>query len=155
MISPTPAHPEPPAAEALLAILQGLAQELQPQRRSRLPGLDDSLERDLGLDSLGRVELLARLEKAFGVRLPEELIGSAETPRDLLQALAVAHPAGAAVGAAGAARVASLTPLSAMAAGEAAPDRTRTLLEVLEWHAERHPDRRHVLFEASDSETRR
>ena len=151
MISPTPAHPEPPAPEALLAILQGLAQELQPQRRSRLPGLDDSLERDLGLDSLGRVELLARLEKAFGVRLPEELIGSAETPRDLLQALAVAHPAGAALGAG--ARVASLTPLSAMAAGEAAPDRTRTLLEVLEWHAERHPDRRHVLFEASDSET--
>jgi 1-acyl-sn-glycerol-3-phosphate acyltransferase len=149
MISPTPAAPAPPSAAALLAILQQLARELQPQRRPRLPGLDDSLERDLGLDSLGRVELLARLEKAFGVRLPEDLIGSAETPRDLFQALAVAHPAGAALETG----VRSATPLTPLAAGEAAPDRTRTLLEVLEWHAERHPDRRHVLFEVSDTET--
>ncbi len=144
----TPAPSEPPAPDALLAILQKLAQELQPQRRARLPGLDDSLERDLGLDSLGRVELLARLEKAFGVRLPEDLIGSAETPRDLFQALAVAHPAGATFAAGAGARAAA-----PLAAGEAAPDRTRTLLEVLEWHAERHPDRRHVLFEVSDTET--
>jgi 1-acyl-sn-glycerol-3-phosphate acyltransferase len=144
----TPAPSGPPAPAALLEILQKLAQELQPQRRSRLPGLDDSLERDLGLDSLGRVELLARLEKAFGVRLPEDLIGSAETPRDLLQALAVAHPAGATFAAGAGARAAA-----PLAAGEAAPDRTRTLLEVLEWHAERHPDRRHVLFEVSDTAT--
>src|SRR4051794_1883980 len=149
MISPTSAAPEPPAPEALLAILQGLSRELQPQRRSRRPGLDDSLERDLGLDSLGRVELLARLEKAFGVRLPEELIGSAGTPRDLLQALVAAHPAGGELGAG----TRAATPPTPLAAGEAAPDRTRTLLEVLEWHAERHPDRRHVLFEVSDTES--
>ena len=55
------------------------------------------LARDLGLDSLGRVELLGRMEKTFGVRLPESVLGTAETPRDLLQALLSAHPEGTAL----------------------------------------------------------
>jgi 1-acyl-sn-glycerol-3-phosphate acyltransferase len=126
------------ASTALLEIIEGLARELQPQRRPGGLSLDSSLERDLGLDSLGRVELLARVEKSFGVRLPEEVLGSAETPRDLLAALAVAHPASAREEGSG-----FLAPLEG---GEAAPDRTRTLLEVLDWHASRHPDRRHILF---------
>lgn len=127
-----------------MEVVQGLARELQPQRQSwRSLTLDASLERDLGLDSLGRVELLARMERSFGVRLPEELLGSADTPRDLLQALLVAHPdAGAAM------EILDLP----QEAGEAAPDRTRTLLEVLEWHAQRHPDRRHILYYPGDGE---
>jgi non-ribosomal peptide synthetase component F len=133
-----------PASTLLLEIVEGLARELQPQRRPGGLSLDSSLERDLGLDSLGRVELLARVEKAFGARLPEEVLGSAETPRDLLAALAVAHPGTAFEEGAG-----FLAPLEG---GEAAPDRTRTLLEVLDWHARRHPDRRHVLFYPGDGE---
>ncbi|HEV2845244.1 MAG TPA: acyl carrier protein, partial [Thermoanaerobaculia bacterium] len=133
-----------PSPEAVLEVVQGLARELQPQRQSwRSLTLDASLERDLGLDSLGRVELLSRMEKSFGARLPEELLGSAETPRDLLHALLAAHPASGA-------------PLEMLElpkeAGEAAPDRTRTLLEVLEWHAQRHPERRHVLYYPGDGE---
>jgi acyl carrier protein len=135
---------EAPAPADVLEIVQGLARELQPQRGARAVSLDSSLERDLGFDSLGRVELLARLEKAFGVRLPEDLLGAAETPRDLLQALAVAHPA-----AAPGEGFESIAPLGG---GEAAPDRTRTLLEVLDWHAERHPDRRHILYYPGDGE---
>ncbi|MEO6193271.1 MAG: AMP-binding protein [Thermoanaerobaculia bacterium] len=135
---------EAPAPADLLEIVQGLTRELQPQRGARAVSLDSSLERDLGFDSLGRVELLARLEKAFGVRLPEDLLSAAETPRDLLQALAVAHPA-----AAPGEGFESIAPLGG---GEAAPDRTRTLLEVLEWHAERHPGRRHILYYPGDGE---
>jgi 1-acyl-sn-glycerol-3-phosphate acyltransferase len=135
---------EAPAPAAVLEIVQGLAQELQPQRGSRVISLDSSLDRDLGFDSLGRVELLARLEKAFGVRLSEDLLGSAETPRDLFQALAVAHPA--------AAPGAGFETVEGLGGGEAAPDRTRTLLEVLDWHAQRHPDRRHILYYPGDGE---
>jgi 1-acyl-sn-glycerol-3-phosphate acyltransferase len=138
----TPGVVSDPAA--VLEIVQGLARELQPQRRLSAVSLDSSLERDLGFDSLGRVELLARLEKGIGVRLPESLLGSAETPRDLLQALAAARPAGAPEEGFG-----TLEPLEA---GEAAPDRTRTLLEVLDWHAQRHPDRRHILYYPGDGE---
>ena len=133
-----------PAPAAVLEIVQGLSQELQPQRRAHAVSLDSSLERDLGFDSLGRVELLARLERSFGVRLPEGLLGAAETPRDLLQALAAAHPAAAPGEGFG-----TIEPLGG---GKAAPDRTRTLLEVLDWHAQRHPDRRHILYYPGDGE---
>jgi 1-acyl-sn-glycerol-3-phosphate acyltransferase len=139
-----PVHAQAPEPAAVLEIVQGLARELQPQRRAHGVSLDSSLERDLGFDSLGRVELLARLERSFGVRLPEGLLGSAETPRDLLQALAAAHPA--------AAPGADFGTIEPLGGGEAAPDRTRTLLEVLDWHARRHPDRRHILYYPGDGE---
>src|SRR5215216_2647784 len=71
--------PEPPSPRVVLEVAQALARELQPQRKSWSSlTLDSSLERDLGLDSLGRVELLARLERSFAVRLPEAALGSAE-----------------------------------------------------------------------------
>ncbi|NWG73063.1 MAG: acyl carrier protein, partial [Rubrivivax sp.] len=41
------------------------------------------LDRDLGLDSLARVELLMRLERRFGVALPEDTLQRAETVNDL------------------------------------------------------------------------
>ncbi len=48
--------------------------------------LDSRLEKDLGLDSLGRTELFGRVERRFSVSLPEEALLS-ETPRDLLEAV--------------------------------------------------------------------
>ena len=49
--------------------------------------LEASLERDLGLGSLERVELLARLERTFAVRFPDRLVAEAETPADLVKAI--------------------------------------------------------------------
>jgi len=46
-----------------------------------------NLDRDLGLGSLERVELLTRLEAAFDVRLPDTLAAEANTPEDLIQAI--------------------------------------------------------------------
>ena len=57
-------------------------------------GLDSDLDRDLGLDSLGRAELLLRLDQAFKVRLPEQLISDAATCRDLLDGVVAAKPGG-------------------------------------------------------------
>ena len=48
------------------------------------------LDRDLGLGSLERVELLARLETAFGVRLPDRVVAEANTPDDLAKAIRTA-----------------------------------------------------------------
>jgi len=85
------------SAEQLLEIARDLALELRPHRaRARRATLDASLERDLGLDSLGRVELWGRVERAFGVRLPESLLGEARTPRDLLAVLLAGGAAAAA-----------------------------------------------------------
>jgi 1-acyl-sn-glycerol-3-phosphate acyltransferase len=49
-----------------------------------------SLDRDLGLGSIERVELLSRLDRAFGVNLPEGAIGDAKTLDDIISALAAA-----------------------------------------------------------------
>lgn len=136
--------PESERATRLLALIDGLVAELRPGARAKA-GLDSQLDKDLGLDSLARVELLARVEAAFGIRLGEALLGSAETPRDLLAAIGgggecgTEHPAHA--------RRAALD-----ASDTAVPDRAGTLVEVLLWHARRHPARPHVLFQRSPTE---
>ena len=134
--------PREDAAARLLAEVREVAEELHPGRELRRLALDSSLDKDLGLDSLGRAELVSRLEKLFDVGLPESLVASAETPRDLLRAVQGAGPARAA--AAGA----RLEPLAVepLADAEAVPQSARTLVEAIEWHVERHPDRRHIAF---------
>jgi 1-acyl-sn-glycerol-3-phosphate acyltransferase len=135
------------SAQEVLDIVAALVRELQPRRREVRPSLDTPLESDLGLDSLGRVELVQRLERASGAKLPEAVMAEAETPRDLLKALVHAQTGG---GASGFVLAEDLT--APLEAGEAAPERTRTLLEVLDWHVQRHPDRRHILFYPGDGE---
>jgi hypothetical protein len=53
--------------------------------------LNSSLDRDWGFDSLSRAELLLRVERAFSIHLPEQLLSEAETLNDLLSALASAR----------------------------------------------------------------
>ena len=57
------------------------------------PAPASHLDRDLGLGSLERVELLLRLEKSFGTRLDEEVLAGAETVQDLIAALGAANGA--------------------------------------------------------------
>lgn len=136
-------------AEAILTLVRRLASELHPHRGD-MPAatLDSLLERDFGFDSLGRVELLQRLERAFGVRLPEQLLATAETPRDLLRAV---HGAGATSShtATPVFRDVSLKDM------EEAPLSASTLTAVLDWHVHAHPHRPHIYLygEAEKAET--
>jgi len=124
-------------AAAVLEIVRGLAAERRPQQTVSALTLDSRLERDLGLDSLASVELLARLERALHVTLSEQILASAETPRDLLRALQ---------GARAQARVPpSATPRIAAPEGVvAAPVAATTLIEALDWHVQRTPQRTHI-----------
>ncbi len=71
----------------VLDLVRSLLVELGSQRALRNVALQASLERDLGLGSLERVELLLRLEREFSVRLSESVMTEAETPADLVNAL--------------------------------------------------------------------
>ena len=129
------------AVGPLLAVVTELVRESSPQRMAAV-SLDDALERDLGVDSLARVELMLRLEKRFGVRLPEDTMVRAESVRDLLQAVSVAErvaPGGAPV------PVVSDEPPTGTLERVAPVDAT-TLIAVLVAHVARHPDRPHVSF---------
>src|SRR3990170_139058 len=134
------APPETAAvADALLETLEALATELHRAPPARGLTLDSSLERDFGFDSLGRVELVLRVEQRFGVRLSEHLLATAETPRDVLRAI-LAPTAAAAL------------PVSVEAVHaqvgtvEGEPSGATTLVEVLAWHRDRHADRRHLFL---------
>ena len=76
--------------EAVLAVVRDTCRDLHRTSRPGDVNLDSSLERDLGLDSLARVELLVRLERTLQVRLAENTLAHIETARDLLEAARLA-----------------------------------------------------------------
>ena len=73
--------------ERILDVLREIVAELGHESAARSAGMHSHLDRDLGLGSLERVELLVRLEKTFGVRLNEDVLAGAETVQDLMDAM--------------------------------------------------------------------
>src|SRR5512144_86064 len=81
------------AEQRVLDIVRELVLELGGPAALRRVALDDSLDRDLGIGSLERVELLLRIEKELGVRLADDVMEDAASPRDLVTAVLAAEPA--------------------------------------------------------------
>ena len=77
----------------VLDVVRALIAELGQGSAVRSASPASHLDRDLGLGSLERVELLVRLEKTFGARLDEEVLAGAETVQDLIAALSSANGA--------------------------------------------------------------
>lgn len=129
----------------LIAVVEKFARELHPQRARESHDITSSsrIERDLGIDSLARTELILRIERAFRLRLPVEVLGEAETVADLLEALerapAIESPE----------RDESLKAPSLPVVPAAVE--ARTLIEVLERHVSRHPDRLHLTLLQDDN----
>src|SRR6516165_5827252 len=107
--------------------------------------LSSRLDRDLGIDSLGRTELMLRIERVFRIRLPAGIMGEAETVGDILAALERSPPSAEG-------GVAAEPPPSSQP-GVAAAMGAKTMVEALEWHVARHPDRRHVAVLQDESTT--
>ncbi|HEU4624117.1 MAG TPA: 1-acylglycerol-3-phosphate O-acyltransferase [Steroidobacteraceae bacterium] len=132
--------PDGDRLERILTVVRELAAELHPD----MPGVreldaDASLERDFGLDSLARVELASRIERACGRPVSGDAIAESETVRDLAHALGEA-------GQLSGATEARLRASAPSAPAAAAPPTPRTLVEALEWHASRQPDHTHILL---------
>jgi 1-acyl-sn-glycerol-3-phosphate acyltransferase len=127
-------------AEEILKLVGDLAVELHPRLEHTINlTLDSALDRELGFDSLSRVELLVRLERHFGVTLPERVMATAESPRDLLRAVLDAKSADEVETEAGP-DVGDI----ALDEVQSTPRSAETLLDVLEWHVNYHPNRTHV-----------
>src|SRR5688572_9623837 len=133
------------SAERLIAIVRGLVAELRPGGAAPAVRLDSALERELGLDSLARAELLLRIEAEMGVALPERVLAEAETARDLLRELPRSTASGSPPRRAAAVAEVPALDLDAAGAAEAAPESAATLLAVLAWHAARHSQRPHLV----------
>jgi 1-acyl-sn-glycerol-3-phosphate acyltransferase len=122
-------------AAPVLALVQGLVDELHPHGRSPSVTLDSTFD-DLGIGSLELAELLLRIQDECEVALPPHILANAETPRDLVQAVARGRHATAEERPAAA--------LPAAAAGGLAPETALTLNETLAWHVDATPDRTHI-----------
>jgi 1-acyl-sn-glycerol-3-phosphate acyltransferase len=111
------------------------------------------LDRDLGLGSLERVELLARLDRSFQTSLPEHVLASSETLEDLVRELAqalgttpVQTPKRDIV------RPAAAESAPSGAGPAAAPEHSKTWQEVLRYRAEEDGSRRHLILEEGGKE---
>jgi 1-acyl-sn-glycerol-3-phosphate acyltransferase len=138
-----------PAAvtERVLSLVESVARDLKPERSTGPIGLDTSLDRDLGLDSLARVELASRLEAAFEISLAETAFAASESPRDLANAVLAAQ------GRQGSAELErGVEALPAGGAGAAAPPSAHTLGAALAWHAGCHGERVHLRVYADEGD---
>ncbi|MGH9757185.1 MAG: AMP-binding protein, partial [Candidatus Acidiferrales bacterium] len=118
------------------------------------------LERELGLGSLERVELLLRLDETCGVRLPDQVMAEADTVQDLVAAILKANIAGATPAAARAAP--AQIPVSAAAPPLGIPDvrhkidaeidRAESLTEIIRLRGLAEPARAHIqLYEEDEA----
>jgi fatty-acyl-CoA synthase len=73
--------------ERVLDVVRGLLEALGSHGAIAELSEKSNLDRDLGLGSLERVELLTRIEGTFGVRLPDTIAAEASSPQDLIEAV--------------------------------------------------------------------
>jgi 1-acyl-sn-glycerol-3-phosphate acyltransferase len=133
------------AEDGVLEVLRELLAEIRGGPPPAPVALDDLLDRDLGLGSLERVELLLRLEKRFGLDLPDAVLAEAERGRDLVAALVRGSPR---------APERALQPRLRPASATPAPESARTLVEALRARVEAEPGRTHIVLRGDDGHER-
>jgi fatty-acyl-CoA synthase len=141
----------PGVRERVLDVIRELLQELGSQGAVAALSTSSNLDRDLGLGSLERVELLTRLEKAFAIRLPDALGARANTPEELIQAIVASQGVEAV-------KEERLTPLRASVATQKShsensnyiAENAETLAEVLRHRGIHDATRTHLLISEDD-----
>jgi 1-acyl-sn-glycerol-3-phosphate acyltransferase len=133
-----------PGRDAVALIVEDAVRTLfEELHRTAPPGALEPLSRldaDLGFDSLARVELLERLERALNVELPPNALESIDTVSDLTAMMRRAPSVGEA----------GTSPSSwavVPGATEPAPEplEAASLTEVLMWRAQRQPEATHAI----------
>ena len=147
MATPVTQLDRPALRERVMEIIRGLLNELGSQGALPMLNPTSQLDRDLGLGSLERVELLARLETAFNIRLPDRVASEANTPDDLARAILTAPGTNAEDVEDGSAVRASLTVQKLhRAATDAGVFSAETLIDVLRYRAAHDAERAHLLI---------
>ncbi len=102
-----------PDINALIDVIRSMVGEVHPKWKHIHFTPHTLLDRELGLDSLARMELRNRIERVFSIRLDEKVAVCAFTPHELMQAIVTQDSGGQLVGAARA--EAATTPLQSNA----------------------------------------
>jgi fatty-acyl-CoA synthase len=132
-------HPPPPeVSPRLLTLVQHFLAELGAAHAQRAVTLTASLERDLGIGSLEKAELLHRIEQTFQIRFPDTVLVHGETVNDLLLAIQQAKPSP---------QNGSMTIKTALSPLQQEPLEAKTLLDVLRHYVQQAPDRPHIYLQ--------
>lgn len=123
----------------LLDITQKLLAESGDEFSHKKVTLDASLQRHLGIDSLGRAELFSRIEKDFSIQLPQQLLAEANTLEDILNAIS-SHPPQ---------QIQQLknNVIPEVSEVHIDPSSAKTLVDVLLLYAIQTPDRPHIFLQ--------
>jgi fatty-acyl-CoA synthase len=132
--------------ERVLEEIRGLLQELGSEGAVPMLNGGSLLERDLGLGSLERVELMARLENAFGVRIADQAATQANTPDDLAAAVMEAPERVAEPGGISAERASVTVQQLRRKAEEGGVVSAETLVDVLHYRAAHDAARPHLVI---------
>lgn len=129
--------------DQVLNITRQLLMELDRERALRILSPEASLQRDLGIDSLARVELFHRLEKNLEVSLPESVMSQAETVDDLIRAIMEAESP---------IKVVHELKAFEMAESQYHSTHATSLVEILYQVAKKDPNRPHVYLQDEHGE---
>ena len=168
MAAPRPETPQPASEAALvIATVETTLRDLHAGDPDLPPvTIDSVLDQDLGFDSLGRMELLLRTERAFGIDLPADTLQSAETVGDLLRAVQRSAPAHDTLSGCAAMALPALSAAPTRADSHTDTDNANdtgqpataqaatTLLDVMAWHLQAHPEQTQVVYLQDDTEQR-
>ena len=134
--------------EEVVEIVRTLLAELGSYRAQAAVRGSAHLDRDLGLGSLERVELMLRLGAAFGTHLPDQVVAEADTVDDLVDAL-LAHAGTAAAGALEQLSAPAVERLPARAAALGV-ESAETWQDVLRYRARADAARPHIYLREED-----
>jgi acyl carrier protein len=144
MATTTPQLERTAAGEQVCALARDLLIELGSHRALEDVRPEAHLEKDLGLGSLERVELIARIGYAFHTSLPDSVAANAETVADLIAAVTFPSAASDLESDASAASAFSLSPVQAPSGGPGHLPEAQTLLDVLLHRATHDGPRPHI-----------
>lgn len=152
MDTSTELHREPVESRVLEKVRR-LLEDLGGSRALQSVRPDASLDRELGLGSLERVELVSRLELEFSVELTESVLAEAKTPADLTNALVNALlTADTPIRAGARSGHTHLANPAHTAARLPPPTEAETLIEVLRARASAEPHRPHIYLQNENGE---
>lgn len=111
------------------------------QRAALAVSLESELEKDLGIDSIGKVELFHEIEEQFQIYLPDDLIATALTLHDLTIAIEKSHPA---------IQSRKTKRFIFSKGGQYQPSNEKSIVEVLRNWVKYEPNRPHIYLQSND-----
>ncbi len=123
--------------EKLLELLFTLIKEIHPHFHKNKIHMEDDFEKDLGLDSLSRVELISRVQETFHITLTQKALYEVQRPKELIELILHTKKDSSN-------NIYEIKSSLKLEEISFVPDNAETLIDVLKWHVNKHPHRVHI-----------